>query len=125
MHIFVAHLHEFKSINGAINSFNIQGLEKLNDLTTSQFFRATNRKKTNKCKKRSVSQVELPSINETVEIVNNVDKDNIDFNPFTNQELSSSSSSEDEQDNNKIWLKQMIELRNRNDEQSFEAEQKI
>ena len=46
LHIFVAHLHEFKQINGTINNFNMQGLEKLNDMTTNQFFRATNKKKT-------------------------------------------------------------------------------
>ena len=44
MHIFVAHIHEFKKIHSIINAFNFQGLEKLNDLTTSQFFRATNKK---------------------------------------------------------------------------------
>ena len=44
MHIFVANIHEFKKIHSIINAFNCQGLEKLNDLTTSQFFRATNKK---------------------------------------------------------------------------------
>ena len=46
IHIFVAHLHEFKQINGSINNFNMQGLEKLNDMSTNQFFRATNKRTT-------------------------------------------------------------------------------
>ena len=51
LHIFAAHLHEFKEINNTINNFNLQGLEKLNDLTTMQFFKATNKRKTNRWRK--------------------------------------------------------------------------
>ena len=44
IHLFVNHLHEFIDIHGDVNSYSQQGLEKLNDLTTSQFFRGTNKK---------------------------------------------------------------------------------
>ncbi len=39
------HLHEFVELYGDVNLFNQQGLEKLNDQTTTQFFRGTNKKK--------------------------------------------------------------------------------
>ena len=114
MHIFSAHLHEFKQINGTINSFNIQGLEKLNDLTTSQFFRATNRRKTNKCKKRA-PDVEIAAHDRNGGTI----AANNDYNPFVNADSDADSVDEDEQNTDKIWIKQMIELRNRNDKQSF------
>jgi hypothetical protein len=41
---FVHHLHEFVELYGNVKVFNQQGLEKLNDQTTTQFFRGTNRK---------------------------------------------------------------------------------
>ena len=44
MHAFVQHLHEFVFLYKDINAFNCQGLEKLNDITTAQFFSSTNRK---------------------------------------------------------------------------------
>ena len=79
LHIFAAHIHEFKQIHNEINSFNCQGLEKLNDLTTSQFFRATNKRimKKTKCDE------------------------------------------EDQTTDYKIWIRQILELRNRMDLQSF------
>ena len=43
-HLFVAHLAKFIQTFGDIDIYNIQGLEKLNDLTTKQYYRATNRK---------------------------------------------------------------------------------
>ena len=36
---------EFITTFGDVDIYNIQGLEKLNDLTTQEFFRATNRSK--------------------------------------------------------------------------------
>jgi len=39
----VGHLAEFISAFGDVDVFNIQGLEKLNDLTTQQYFRGTNK----------------------------------------------------------------------------------
>ena len=39
------------------------------------------------------------------------------LNPFTNQDLSSD---EEEEQNERIWLRQIIEMRNRLDLQSFE-----
>lgn len=44
IHAFVSHLHQFQRLYGDINMFNLQGLEKLNDETTEQFYRATNKK---------------------------------------------------------------------------------
>ena len=43
MHCFVSHLPEFREIHGDFNIFNQQGLEKLNDYTTSQYFSSTNK----------------------------------------------------------------------------------
>ena len=43
MHAFVQHLHEFIHLYKDINAFNCQGLEKLNDMTTNQFFKGTNK----------------------------------------------------------------------------------
>ena len=44
IHVFVNHLQELSELHGDINNYNQQGLEKLNDLTTTHFFRNTNRK---------------------------------------------------------------------------------
>lgn len=46
IHSFVFHLPEFIKIHGNINLFNLQGLEKLNDLTTIAFQRSSNKRKT-------------------------------------------------------------------------------
>jgi hypothetical protein len=46
MHAFVAHLHEFVLLYKDINAFNCQGLEKLNDMSTGQYFKGTNKKDT-------------------------------------------------------------------------------
>ena len=46
MHAFVAHLPEFVHLYKDINAFNCQGLEKLNDMTTGQFFKGTNKSDT-------------------------------------------------------------------------------
>ena len=43
IHLFVAHLADFISSFGDVDIFNIQGLEKLNDFTSQQYFRATNK----------------------------------------------------------------------------------
>ena len=44
IHIFITHLSQFVEQHKDVNSFNMQGLEKLNDLTTKQYFQATNKK---------------------------------------------------------------------------------
>jgi hypothetical protein len=44
-HLFVAHLADLIKTFGDVDIYNIQGLEKLNDLTTKEYYRATNRKK--------------------------------------------------------------------------------
>jgi hypothetical protein len=46
MHAFVTHLPEFVHLYKDINAFNCQGLEKLNDMTTGQFFKGTNKHET-------------------------------------------------------------------------------
>ena len=46
MHAFVAHLVEFVHLYKDINAFNCQGLEKLDDMTTGQFFKGTNKQET-------------------------------------------------------------------------------
>jgi hypothetical protein len=46
MHAFVQHLHEFVFLYKDINAFNCQGLEKLNDMTTGQYFKGTNKHET-------------------------------------------------------------------------------
>lgn len=43
MHAFVFHLHEFVHLYRDINAFNCQGLEKLNDISTGQYFKSTNK----------------------------------------------------------------------------------
>ena len=43
IHVFCNHLHEFVSLYGDINIFNLEGLEKLNDFSTIEFFRSSNR----------------------------------------------------------------------------------
>lgn len=43
IHIFSSHLYEFVELHGDINKFNVQGLEKLNDLTTVQYYRGTSK----------------------------------------------------------------------------------
>ncbi|CAF1105017.1 unnamed protein product [Brachionus calyciflorus] len=45
IHAFTNHLHQFVSRNININHFNLEGLEKLNDFTTCDYFRATNKRK--------------------------------------------------------------------------------
>ena len=43
IHAFVCHLHEFVELYGDINAFNLQGLERLNEMTTGQYFKSTNK----------------------------------------------------------------------------------
>jgi hypothetical protein len=43
IHIFVCHLHEFQELYGNVNLFNQQGVEKLNDLITIDYFKSTNK----------------------------------------------------------------------------------
>jgi len=43
IHVFCNHLHEFINIYGNINIFNLEGLEKLNDVSTIEFFKSSNR----------------------------------------------------------------------------------
>ena len=43
IHAFVSHLHEFVELYKDINAFNLQGLERLNEMTTSQYFKGTNK----------------------------------------------------------------------------------
>jgi hypothetical protein len=45
IHAFAFHLHEMIQIHGDVNLFNQQGMEKLNDLTTQQYFRSSNKHK--------------------------------------------------------------------------------
>jgi hypothetical protein len=42
MHAFANHLHQFYK-NGNLYFYNLEGLEKLNDLTTIEYFKATNK----------------------------------------------------------------------------------
>ena len=42
IHSFANHVAELKKLYGSISTFNQQGLEKLNDVTTKQFQRSTN-----------------------------------------------------------------------------------
>ncbi|RNA40268.1 hypothetical protein BpHYR1_045704 [Brachionus plicatilis] len=44
IHAFCSHVHQFQKFHGDINLFNLQGLEKLNDQTTIQYFRASNKR---------------------------------------------------------------------------------
>jgi hypothetical protein len=43
IHVFCNHLHEFINVHGDVNVFNLEGLEKLNDISTIEFFRSSNR----------------------------------------------------------------------------------
>lgn len=46
MHTFVYHIPEFIRLHGNINLFNLQGLEKLNDISTNNYHRSSNKSKT-------------------------------------------------------------------------------
>ena len=94
LHILVAHLHEFKMIHGSVNNFNQQGLEKLNDRTTMEYFRATNKNKY-AWRRANENGDERTIFDETYTIHENFDK---------------------------IWLIQILELRNRNDEAMIKQE---
>ena len=41
MHALISHVSEFVSLHGNIVAFTQQGLEKLNDTTTKNYFEAT------------------------------------------------------------------------------------
>ena len=43
IHIFVQHLYEIVDLHEDINLFTMQGLEKLNDMTTKHYFNSTNK----------------------------------------------------------------------------------
>jgi hypothetical protein len=43
IHAFANHLHQFYK-NGNLHFYNLEGLEKLNDLTTIEYFKASNKK---------------------------------------------------------------------------------
>jgi hypothetical protein len=43
IHAFANHLHQFYK-NGNVYFYNLEGLEKLNDLTTIEYFKASNKK---------------------------------------------------------------------------------
>ena len=43
IHIFADHLAEMIELHGDVNAFSMQGLEKLNDLTTHHYFSSTNK----------------------------------------------------------------------------------
>lgn len=45
IHAFTNHLHEFIQKESNVNNFNLEGLEKLNDLTTQEYFKASNKRK--------------------------------------------------------------------------------
>ena len=45
IHSFVHHLHEFASLYGDVNQFNLQGLEKLNLMSHGQVFRGSNKQR--------------------------------------------------------------------------------
>ena len=44
IYIFVNHVHEFIEKYTDVNQFNVEDFEKLNHMTHSQVFRATNRR---------------------------------------------------------------------------------
>ncbi|RNA33906.1 hypothetical protein BpHYR1_024178 [Brachionus plicatilis] len=43
IHAFTTHLFQFQRVYGDINLFNLQGLEKLNDQTTNEYFKSSNK----------------------------------------------------------------------------------
>ena len=43
MHAFVNHLHEMIEIHGDVSLWTMQGLEKLNDILSKEYFMATNK----------------------------------------------------------------------------------
>ena len=56
IHAFAMHIHEFVDLYGSLAPFSQQALEKLNDITTIQYMRATNRHHT---KERALRQIVL------------------------------------------------------------------
>ena len=45
MHLFVSHMCYLVKLHGDVDVFNIQGLEKLNDQTSTEYFRASNKQR--------------------------------------------------------------------------------
>jgi hypothetical protein len=43
IHVLCNHMHEFVEENGNVNVYNVEGLEKLNDISTMEFFKSTNK----------------------------------------------------------------------------------
>ena len=62
MHALVAHLHEFLQIHGAIVPFTQQGLEKLNDVFTQQYFQSTNHREYDALKQLLLKQNRLEAL---------------------------------------------------------------
>ena len=106
-------MHEFKRIDGQeqnISLFSLQGLEKLNDMTTMQFHRATNKNKFQKLK-TSLQNFE-PDVTElrvNIEICGDI------FDTSNSNESKMANNSNLDR-NGKAYLVQLINLRNRNDE---------
>jgi len=62
MHALVAHLHEFLQSHGAIVPFTQQGLEKLNDVFTQQYFQSTNHREYDALKQLLLKQNRLEAL---------------------------------------------------------------
>ena len=45
MHLVISHMWFYVQLHGDVDIFNIQGLEKLNDFTSTEYFRATNKQR--------------------------------------------------------------------------------
>ena len=45
MHLMISHMWFYVQLHGDVDIFNIQGLEKLNDFTSTEYFRATNKQR--------------------------------------------------------------------------------
>ena len=64
MHAFAMHIAEFIHLHGSVVKFTQQGLEKLNDVTTKHFQRATNHKEIQSLKQILEKQLRIEELEE-------------------------------------------------------------
>ena len=58
MHALTMHVPEFIRMYGSISKFNQQGLEKVNDITTTRYLRGANHRKTKALSYSTVAEKE-------------------------------------------------------------------
>ena len=65
MHALAMHMAEFIDLNGGVVKFTQQGLEKLNDVTTKQFQRATNHQESQSLRQVLEKRLRIETLEDT------------------------------------------------------------